>query len=232
MTKIAEDLYTLTSKDTKKTLLLDLTTPFIVNSVSAIINVPYEDIIIKNSIGTIVETIKKEDLLTIDEKDIIGEDVTYYFLNLIDILYDPIEVEGYTYSKLFPLKELEDNEYGLVNGKLVTGKDILVRVKGIELIKTEVDVVKVVNYANGNFMKRLDTDFTYYDEQTLDSSSLNYIVKLNSVAIEKGSLKIEEYYEDGVTYSSTAQNDLQFINVNTTDEPQYLEVEEDTYLQE
>lgn len=232
MSKIAEDIYTIISKGSKKSIQIDLTTPFIFNSISAIINVPFEDIIIKNSIGEFIVEIKKEELLTIDEKDLVGNDITYYFLNLVDVLFEPIQVEGYTYSKLYPLKELEDNEYGLSKGKIVTGKGIIVNVKGFEIIKNEVDVVKVVNYTNGNYMKRTDTDFTYYQDQTLGNAELKNIVKLDSVSIEKGSIVISEYYEEGEKYSSRPTNNLRFLNVNTVEDPAYLEVDENTYLQE
>lgn len=232
MEDIAEDIYTIMCEESKKSLQLDLTTPFVMNSVATIINVPYENISIKNSIGKVVAEIKKEDLLTITETNEQSEKIHYYFLNLVDILFDPIEVKGYTYSKLYPLKELERNEYGLYKGKIITGKDVLVKIKGIELIKTEVDVVKVVNYTNGNYLKRTDENFTYYSEQIIGDEDLKNIVKLNNTSIEKGSLIIEEHYENGEDYTSTPTSKLRYINVNTTEDPAYLEVDIDTYLQE
>lgn len=232
MTNIAEDIYTIVSKNTKKSIQIDFTTPFVLNSSATLINVPFENILIKNSIGEIIEEVSKDSLLFIKELDSIGNEVTYYFLSLVDILLDPIEVEGYTYNKLYPLIELEENEFGLEKGKIITGKDVLIKVKGIELIKTEVDVVKVVNYTNGNYLKRVDDNFTYYSEQTLGDSVLKNIVKLNNTSIEKGSLVIEEYYENGEDYSSTPTNKLRYINVNTTENPHYLKVDTDTYLQE
>ena len=232
MEDIAEDIYTIMCEESKKSLQLDLTTPFVMNSVATIINVPYENISIKNSIGKVVAKIKKEDLLTITETNEQSEKIHYYFLNLVDILFDPIEVKGYTYSKLYPLKELERNEYGLYKGKIITGKDVLVKIKGIELIKTEVDVVKVVNYTNGNYLKRTDENFTYYSEQIIGDEDLKNIVKLTNTSIEKGSLIIEEHYENGENYTSTPTNKLRYINVNTTEDPAYLEVDIDTYLQE
>ena len=232
MEDIAEDIYTIMCEESKKSLQLDLTTPFVMNSVATIINVPYENISIKNSIGKVVAEIKKEDLLTITETNEQSEKIHYYFLNLVDILFEPIEVKGYTYSKLYPLKELERNEYGLYKGKIITGKDVLVKIKGIELIKTEVDVVKVVNYTNGNYLKRTDENFTYYSEQIIGDEDLKNIVKLTNTSIEKGSLIIEEHYENGEDYTSTPTSKLRYINVNTTEDPAYLEVDIDTYLQE
>ena len=232
MEDIAEDIYTIMCEESKKSLQLDLTTPFVMNSVATIINVPYENISIKNSIGKVVAEIKKEDLLTITETNEQSEKIHYYFLNLVDILFDPIEVKGYTYSKLYPLKELERNEYGLYKGKIITGKDVLVKIKGIELIKTEIDVVKVVNYMNGNYLKRTDENFTYYSEQIIGDEDLKNIVKLTNTSIEKGSLIIEEHYENGEDYTSTPTSKLRYINVNTTEDPAYLEVDIDTYLQE
>ena len=178
------------------------------------------------------EEVKKETLLSIKELDGIGQDITYYFLSLVDILFDPIEVEGYVYNKLYPLKELEENEFGLERGRIITGKDVLVKIKGIELIKTEIDVVKVVNYTNGNYLKRTDENFTYYSEQIIGDEDLKNIVKLTNTSIEKGSLIIEEHYENGEDYTSTPTSKLRYINVNTTEDPAYLEVDIDTYLQE
>ena len=54
MEDIAEDIYTIMCEESKKSLQLDLTTPFVMNSVATIINVPYENISIKNSIGKVV----------------------------------------------------------------------------------------------------------------------------------------------------------------------------------
>lgn len=227
---IAEDIYTITGSESKQSLRLDLTTPFVLNSAATIINVNFEDIVIKNSIGEIVAEIKKEDLLYIEDNE-----TKSYFLNLVNILFDPIEVEGYVYSKLYPLKELEDNEYGLLNGKIITGKDVIVTIKGYELLKSTVDVNKVVNYYNGNYIKRLDDNFTYYHEQYHSTDDLRSIIKLDSVAIEKGSLYLEEYLEDGETYTSTPTNNTKFLNVNTNENPKYIITDEtnpDKYLQE
>lgn len=230
MENIAEDIYTITGKESKKSLQLDLTTPFIFNSAATIINVAYEDIIIKNSIGEIVAEIKKEELLKIEEDSTID-----YFLNLVDILFDPIEIEGYVYAKLYPLKELADNEYGLLDGKIITGKDVIVTMKGYELLKSVVDVNKVVNYYNGNYIKRLDDNFTYYHEQYYSTNDLKSVIKLDNVAIEKGSLYLEEYLEDGEQYTSDTTNNTKFLNVNTKENPKYIITDEtnpDEYLQE
>ena len=120
----------------------------------------------------------------------------------------------------------------MYKGKIITGKDVLVKIKGIELIKTEIDVVKVVNYTNGNYLKRTDENFTYYSEQIIGDEDLKNIVKLTNTSIEKGSLIIKEHYENGEDYTSTPTSKLRYINVNTTEDPAYLEVDIDTYLQE
>lgn len=221
MTNIAEDIYTITSKDSKKSLELDLTTPFVLNSAATIINVPFEDIIIKNSIGAVITEIKKEELLTIVE-----DTDTHYFINLVDILFDPLIVTGYKYSKLYPLRELEDNEYGLKNGKVITGKDVIVEVIGYELLKTEVDVNKVVNYTNGNYIKRLDDDFTYYHEQIIDSDNISTVIKLDNVSIERGSLVLREYFGEGESYNSTSEDNRRYLNVGTEEAPNYIIIDE------
>lgn len=229
-TYIAEDIYTIIGKESKKSIQLDLSTPFVVNSAATIINVGYEDIVIKDSIGKIIEEIKKEDLLTITE-----DSETFYFLNLVDILFDPIIVEGFTYSKLYPLKELGDTEYGLVNGRVVTGGGVVINIKGYELLRTVVDINKVVNYTNGNYIKRLDDDFTYYNEQIIDTDVINTIIKLNNMSIEKGSLILEEYYGEGESYTSTPTDTRRYLNAGSTDSPNYVIVDADNtdeFLQE
>lgn len=227
---IAEDIYTIIGKDSKKSLSLDLTTPFILNSAAAILNVDFEDIIIKNSIGEIIEEVKKEDLLTIEE-----EEVTFYFLNLVDVLFDPIIVEGYTYSKLYPLKELEETEYGLLDGKIVTGNSTIVTIKGYELLKDVIDINRAVNYFNGNYIRRHDINFTYHNEQFEDNNVLKSVIKLENVSVEQGSLYLEEYLPEGENYSSESINNNRYINVNTLENPQYIipdETYNDEYLQE
>ena len=230
MENIAEDIYTVIGKESKKSLRLDLTTPFIFNSAATIINVGYEDIIIKNSIGEIVAEIKKEELLKIEEDSTID-----YFLNLVDILFDSIEIEGYTYAKLYPLKELADNEYGLLDGRIVTGKSVIVNIKGYELLKDNVEINRIVNYYNGNYIKRFDENFTYYHEQYEANVELKSVIKLENVAVEKGSLYLEEYLEDGESYTSNQTNNTRFLNVNTDKNPKYIitdETNQDQYLQE
>ena len=227
---VAEDIYTVIGKISKKSLQLDLTTPFILNSAAAIINVDFEDILIRNSIGEIVAEIKKENLSTIVE-----DNTTFYFLNLIDILFDPITVEGYTYSKLYPLKELEATEYGLLDGKIVTGNSTIVRIKGYELLKENIDIIRVVNYYNGNYIKRHDDNFTYYHEQFEATEGLKSVIKLENVSVEKGSLYLEEYLEDGEQYTSDTTSNTKFLNVNTKEDPKYIITDEtntDEYLQE
>lgn len=231
--QVAEDMYTIIGKQSKKSIKLDLTTPFTFNSISTIVNVFYEDIIIKNSIGEILAEVKKEDLLTIieEEKGIV-EPVTYYFLNLVDILFNPIQIEGYTYSKLYPLKELEETEYALLNGKIVTGKDVIIRIKGYELLKDNVEINRIVNYYNGNYIKRFDENFTYHHQQIESNSFLKSIIKLDNVSIERGSLYLEEYISGSEQYESVESTNLKYLNVNTESDPKYLETETDQYLQE
>lgn len=222
MDNIAEDIYTIQGLTSNKSIQIDLTTPFVLNSISTIINVSYEDILIKNSLGELVEKIEKEKLLKIEE-----EEITYYFINLVDILFDPLEIEGYVYSKLYPLIDLKENEYGLINGSIITGKDIIVKVKGIELLKTIVETNKIINYSNGNYIKRLDDNFTYYNDQIVGKDNTNTVIKLNNVSIEKGSLILEDYYEEGELYYSKPEDNRKYLNVGTTEEPNYIIVDEE-----
>lgn len=194
---VKEDVYTIISKDTRKYLTLDLTTPFIKNSSAALIQVPNEDILIRDSLGNTLVTITKDKLLQLDD---------IYFLNLVGTLYTPLLVSGLVYSPYYPIKELNDGEYALLEGKIVATSGVLFDVQGYELLRSEVNCTRVVNYTNGNYIKRLDDSYTYYHEQELDVSEPVTVLKLDSVSIAKGSLVIED--------SSYKQNN--YINYKVT----------------
>lgn len=184
-TSVKEDVYTLVSSDTKKYVHIDITTPFIKNSSAAIIQVPNEDIIIRNSIG--------QDILKVDKSKLIyNKTIDLYFLSLVGILFKPLSVEGLTYSTLYPIKELDDNEFALNNGKIVCNGGTIINYSGYEFIKTNVSFNKVVNYTNGNYLKRTDTAYTYHHEQVLDEYTPVTVLKLDNVSIERGSIQIED----------------------------------------
>lgn len=200
--KVKEDIYYITSKDSRKSISIDLTTPYTKNSSTTLIAVPNEDIEIKNSIGELIHTIQKENLLTI-----VDNEITYYFINLINILFSEPEVNyidylGNTtkqsYSLLYPLKNLDSNEYGLIRGKVVSNTYSILKVKSKEVLKTTVDTVKVVNRTNRNFLKRLDSDITYFESQFESNEDGRNVIKLQTVAVEQGSLSI--------TNNSTVEN--------------------------
>lgn len=237
--KEKEDVYKIISEVSKKSIDIDVTTPFSKNSSNMLINVPFENIIIKNSIGELVKYIKKEDLYTLTEKEFDfknSEEITLYFVNLLNILYEPILVENFTPSYLYPIKELAENEYGLKDGKIVTIKDKILNIKGYELISNKVDCIKTVNYKNGNHIKRLDDSFTYYHEQIEQISEPKTIIKLDKVSIEKGTLNIYEYLDGlGEQYESEGTSTIRYLNVGTTIEPKYIQTDEsdlNIYLQE
>lgn len=188
---VKEDLYTLISSTTRKSVVIDLTTPFIKNSSSALLQVPNEDIIIRDSLGKNILTITKDKLLNIDE---------VYFINLVGILFTPLIVEGLQYSSLYPIKQLQDNEYALQDGKVIAASGVIFNVQGYELLKTEVTCNRVVNYTNGNYIKRVDDSYAYHYEQELDIAEPITVLKLNNVSISKGSLIIEDLSQRQGTY--------------------------------
>lgn len=227
--KEKEDFYTITSKLTKKTVELDLNTPFSKNSVNMIIQVPNEDIVITNSLNEVVRLIKREELLSLKEVEY-GIEIVSYFINLVDVLFDKPSVSSLSYNKLYPLVALEEGEFGLKDGKIVVKSNPVVSYKGFEMLITEVEVGRFVSYTNGNYMKRVEEGFTYYEEQFEDNYNLKTTVKLKSSSIAKGSLVIEEFYGDINDYSSTPKNREKLLNINTREQPILLGVDEEDDL--
>ena len=224
--KEKEDIYKIVSKETKKSLNIDLTTPFTSNSINTIIQVPKEDIYIYDSLNNIVATVDKKSLLVIKETSN-GVEEEYYFLNLVDILFlEPI-VGDLKLNKLYPLIALSEGEYGLQDGQLDVNSSTIVKFKGCEILKTSVDIVKVINYTNNNYIKRVEEGFTYYEEQYEDHYDLQTTIKLKSASIEKGSVVIEEFYGDIKDYISEPLQLHRLLNVNTVEEPKYLKVDAD-----
>ena len=130
-------------------------------------------------------------------------------------------------NKLYPLIALSEGEYGLQDGQLDVNSSTIVKFKGYEILKTSVDIVKVINYTNNNYIKRVEEGFTYYEEQYEDHYDLQTTIKLKSASIEKGSVVIEEFYGDIKDYISEPLQLHRLLNVNTVEEPKYLKVDAD-----
>lgn len=226
---VKEDVYTIISQN--KSLTLDLTTPYLKSSIGALIAVPFSDILIKDSIGVTIKEILKEDLHSIKDKE-----ETYYFLNLIGILYKEISIKNFKHSPLYPIQELNDFEYGLFDGKIKTLGDQILSVDGFELIETVVNHSKVISYQNGNYIKRLDENFTYFHEQIEQADIAQTIIKLDKVSIEKGSLQIFEYTDGlGENYQNSTSDNVKYINIGSPTEPNFIIQDENDlniYLQE
>ena len=227
--KQKEGMYKIVGKTTRKSVDIDLTTPFTSNSINTIIQVPYEDIIIYDSLNNEISTILKKDLLLIEEINN-GLEESTYFINLVDLLFEPPIIEDLKLNKLFPIEALKDGEYGLSNGYIEVNSNTVLKYKGYELIKTEVPVVKTVNYTNNNFIKRVEDGFTYYEEQYEDYYELKNVIKLKNASIEKGSILIEEFYGDINDYISEPLHLQRLINVSTKEDPTYVKVDEDDNL--
>lgn len=224
--KVKEDIYKIVT-ESKLSIDIDLTTPFVKNSSATLIAVPYEDLYIKNSIGELVRKVSKESLVVYSN---------LYFLNLVNILFEPIKVKGFQYSTLYPIAELSEGEYGLLDGKILTSGEKILEVEGYELLESVIKHSKIVSYENGNYIKRLDDNFNYYHQQIEQSDVLKTVIKLDKVSIQKGTLELYEY-TDGLneTYISDTSSNKKYLNVGTNESPIYILTDEDdlnTYLQE
>ena len=185
-----EDTYKIVAKESKRYLELDITSNFIQDSSSAILQVPYEDIVILNSLGEAIKEFDKDSLIFLGK-----EDEKVFFISLLDVLYIPPSIENYTCNPLFPLEANATNQFGLDNGRIILGRGSIVTVNGFKIIKNKINTKLDVSYQNGNIWERLDTLYTYHNEQIDRQNKETTVIKLDHRSIEKGSLKIFEYSE-------------------------------------
>lgn len=183
-----EDTYRLISKDSKRFLDFDISSNFLNSSKSTLIQVPFEDIKLADSLGNTIRIFKKEELLYIIE----GE-INYYFLNLAETLYQITEVNGYEFNPLYPLVNLEEKEFSLESNMIILGSNSIVSITGFKLDIIDINKKLTVSYQNGNIWERTDPLYTYHHTQ-LDRDNLEKtVIKLDHRSIERGSLKIYEY---------------------------------------
>lgn len=198
-----EDTYKFIATDSKRYIELDINSNFITDSSTAILQVPNEDIKLVDSLGNLIHEFKKDSHLQLSN----NLDETVYFISLLNILYEPPVIEGFVTNDLFPLKANDSNEFGLEDGKLILGKGSIVSVKGYKIIKTKINTKLEISYQNGNTWERLDTLYSYYNEQIDSKNKETNIIKLDHRSIEKGSLKIYEYNE----YESIGNEDNEYF---------------------
>ena len=185
-----EDTYKFVAKDSKRYLELDITSNFIQDSSSAILQVPYEDIVLFNSLGDIVKEFNKDTHLSLGK-----EDEQVFFISLLDLLYSPPTIANFKCNPLFPLEANTQNQFGLDNGKIILGRGSIVTISGFKIIKNKINTKLDVSYQNGNIWERLDTLYTYHNEQIDRQDKETTVIKLDHRSVEKGSLKIFEYSE-------------------------------------
>ena len=186
--KLKEDTYRLVSQNTKRYIEYDISSSFLNTAQSTIIQVPYEDINLSDSLGNIIEVFNKEDLYSIVE----GE-VTYYFISLAKTLYQITEVTGYEFNPMYPLVALESKEYSLEDNKLVLGSNNIVTISGFKLNKINIEKKLVVSYQNGNIWERTNPLYTYHHTQLDRDNIEKTVIKLDHRSIEKGTLALYEY---------------------------------------
>ena len=212
--KEAEGFYRIVTKGAS--LLLDLTTNFLDNSSSLTIIVPKEDIKIINEVDEVLYLIKKESLNTFEV-----DNTTYYYLNLVETLYEPFVIEGCTLNTLYPIVELETNEYAVEDGVLIINNVLENTASFYKTSAVKSDYSKHVSYLNGNFLKRETPEYTI--TSTTDVINSTNVIKLNNTFIKKGSITFKEIKDtDSEKYNANLNPEVRFLNIGTEEEPLYL----------
>ena len=110
--------------------------------------------------GEAIKEFDKDSLMSLGK-----EDERVFFISLLDVLYISPSIENYTCNPLFPLEANATNQFGLDNGRIILGRGSIVTVNGFKIIKNKINTKLDVSYQNGNIWERLDTLYTYHNEQ-------------------------------------------------------------------
>lgn len=228
--KHKEDTYKLVSKVSKDYITFKVDSNYITNSTQTLFEVPYDDILLKDSLGETLVTFAKEGLFSVEDKGSDGETVKHYFVNLIDILYEKFYIKDYKYNPMYPIKALESNEYAMLDGRLVLGKGSIVNVVGFKTIKSKINKSVNISYQNGNSWKRIDPLYTYNHTQIDLRDQEVSVIKLDHTSIEPGSLAVYEYAD----YKNTAEAITLITVEKTINKVVYLTEEYDSgvYIKE
>jgi len=212
--KVPEGQYKITT-DTDS-LILDLSTPYTYNTSSTILFVPDSSVRIFNELNQELFSIRKEDL-----KTVIYEGSAYKYLDLTDYLYNKIIVEGFVSTVLGEYTEIQTNEFVLIDGVLLFKGEA--KVAGYELVKTIATYTPIISYTNGNYLKRITSEFTTYNNETFVGPTETTAIKLNNIFIKKGTLVLEDLPSaDTETYTPNLTPDINYLNIGTTESPLYL----------
>jgi len=212
--KVPEGNYKITT-DTDS-LILDLSTPYTYNTSSTILFVPDSPVRIFNEINQELFAIKKEDL-----KSIVYGGSEYKYLDLTDYLYNKIIVEGFVSTVLGEYTEIQSNEFVLIDGVLLFKGEAVVTC--YELVKNLSAYTPVISYTNGNYLKRISSEFTTFNNETTVGSTETTAIKLNNIFIKKGTLVLEDLPSaDTETYTPSLIPDINYLNIGTTENPLYL----------
>lgn len=212
-----EDVYTISSTTSK--LELDVTCPFIKNSLNTIIIVPEENIRIHNIIGTFEKIILKENLL---KKKI--NNIDYFYVDLIGILYKEIKIKNKKLNNFYPILPLQIDEFALQDGNLISDSSIL-DVDVFKIVKRELTTVKNISYENGNYLNTPTENYSYYKSQVDISENTRNVLKLDCVSIEKGTVKIYNVTDDNNSEIPNTESEDKYINVGTEQNPVLLLVD-------
>lgn len=223
-----EDTYKLVAATSKQTINVDVTSGFSINSSNTIFQVPDEDILLVSSIGEVVKEYKKEDHYIIPDE---STGTVINFISLAESIYQPPLIDGFTFNPLYPIQALSKDEFGISDGFIILGSGSIVHYNGFKMSKTLVNKVLNISYQNGNTWERIDPLYTYHHQQIDHSIREKSIIKLDHISIEKGSLQIFEYTDyDKVEVESNVFISLE--NNNRKPSTEYIESEENTYIEE
>lgn len=223
-----EDTYKLVASTSKQSLNISVTSDFSLNNSNTIFQVPDEDILLVSSIGEVLKEYKKENhYVVMDEST--GNLIN--FISLAESIYQPPSITGYTFNPLYPIQALSKDEFGISDGYVILGSGSIVHYNGFKISKTVINKLLNISYQNGNTWERIDPLYTYHHQQIDHSVREKSVIKLDHISIQKGSLQIFEYTDyDKVEVESNVFISLE--NNNKKPSTEYIESEENTYIEE
>lgn len=217
--KYSEGLYFINHN--KNELVVNLTTNFTLNSnsLTIILENNLEDVIIYNEIKEKVVVIKKEDI-----KSFTFNNTSYFYISLLTYLYNNNTIDGLTLNVLYPLVNISEKEYSVVNGKLVLNTSETISGEMYKILKKKATYETKLSYINGNYLERISPE--NLTKNTQDVFESKDTLKLNHTFIKKGSIKIVSINNPNeLTYTPNTTETINYLNVNTKEDPKYLKLD-------
>ena len=179
----AKDIYTV--RQNNQEIKVDLSLGYIASSLNVIFSCNKDTITLHDSTGKKIKDLTPFQIL--DE----------YYVSLIEEgLFILPEATDINFNSLHPLVLNTDNEFGLLDSKLISSSTLLPMTKYYIICKDKIETDINISKENGNTITVIDTlelnKYTEHCKETIKPYGTSRAIKLKNKNIKKGSLRIKQ----------------------------------------